>query len=422
MPIAHPLITTLKSLHGNARGVVLTEPLWGIPYNLYAPYVSIYMLALGLTDAQIGLLASISLALQIFWTLLSGALTDKLGRKRTTLIFDLLSWSVPCLIWAVAQDFTYFLVAAIFNSIWRVTHNSWQCLLVEDIDPRLLVDIYSWIYIAGLVAAFFSPLTGLLIARLSLVPTLRGLYLLSFVLMTAKFLIMNEMVTETRQGLIRMRETQGQSLWAIVGESWQVLQEVARTPATLFTGALLLIVSISSMISSTFWSILVTEKLQVPAQYLAIYPFARSMTMLAFFFLVMPRLRHVDVRRPMVFGFVGLVITQAILITAPARSYLLLLVATILEGCSIPASTTLLDKLIAISVDPRERARIIAILYVAVIALTAPFGWIAGQLSEINRSLPFVLTFILYGSGGALTYWATRLARVRIAAPDAADD
>ena len=415
MPIAHPLITTLKSLHGNARGVVLTEPLWGIPYNLYAPYVSIYMLALGLTDAQIGLLASISLALQIFWTLLSGALTDKLGRKRTTLIFDLLSWSVPCLIWAVAQDFTYFLVAAIFNSIW-------QCLLVEDIDPRLLVDIYSWIYIAGLVAAFFSPLTGLLIARLSLVPTLRGLYLLSFVLMTAKFLIMNEMVTETRQGLIRMRETQGQSLWAIVGESWQVLQEVARTPATLFTGALLLIVSISSMISSTFWSILVTEKLQVPAQYLAIYPIARSMTMLAFFFLVMPRLRHVDVRRPMVFGFVGLVITQAILITAPARSYLLLLVATILEGCSIPASTTLLDKLIAISVDPRERARIIAILYVAVIALTAPFGWIAGQLSEINRSLPFVLTFILYGSGGALTYWATRLARVRIAAPDAADD
>lgn len=422
MPIAHPLVTTLKSLHGNARGAVLTEPLWGIPYNLYAPYVSIYMLALGLTDAQIGLLASISLALQIFWTLLSGALTDKLGRKRTTLIFDLLSWSVPCLIWAVAQDFTYFLVAAIFNSIWRVTHNSWQCLLVEDTDPRLLVDIYSWIYIAGLVAAFFSPLTGLLIARLSLVPTLRGLYLLSFVLMTAKFLIMNEMVTETRQGLVRMHETQGQSLWAIVGESWQVLQEVARTPATLFTGALLLIVSISSMISSTFWSILVTEKLEVPAQYLAIYPFARSMTMLVFFFTVMPRLRHVDVRRPMVFGFAGLVIVQAILITAPARSYLLLLVATILEGCSIPASTTLLDKLIAISVDPRERARIIAILYVAVIALTAPFGWIAGQLSEINRSLPFVLTFILYGSGGALTYWATRLARVRIAASDAADD
>ncbi len=54
------------------RGAVFTEPLWGIPYNLYAPYVSVYMLALGLTDSQIGLIASIGLVCQIFWTLLSG--------------------------------------------------------------------------------------------------------------------------------------------------------------------------------------------------------------------------------------------------------------------------------------------------------------------------------------------------------------
>ena len=188
---AHSLVTSLKNLRGNARGCVYTEALWGIPNNLYAPYVSIYMLALGLSDVQIGLITSIGLVFQIVTTLLSGAITDKLGRKRTTLIFDLISWSVPCLIWAVAQNFTYFVVAAIVNSIWRVTANSWQCLLVEDTDPGLLVDIWSWIYIAGLIAAFVSPITGLLIDHYSLVPTMRGLYILSFVMMTAKFLIMN---------------------------------------------------------------------------------------------------------------------------------------------------------------------------------------------------------------------------------------
>src|SRR3954463_16010505 len=77
----HTLITTLKSLTGNPRGCVYTEPLWGIPFNLYAPYVSIYMLAFGLTDSHIGLILSISWGFQILMALLSGVITDKLGRR-----------------------------------------------------------------------------------------------------------------------------------------------------------------------------------------------------------------------------------------------------------------------------------------------------------------------------------------------------
>jgi MFS family permease len=87
--------------------------------------------------------------LQIISAFMSGAITDKMGRKSATLIFDILSWSIPCLIWAFAQTFYYFLIAAVVNSLWRITMNSWTCLLVEDTDPKLLVDIYTWIYIAG---------------------------------------------------------------------------------------------------------------------------------------------------------------------------------------------------------------------------------------------------------------------------------
>ena len=78
-------------------------------------------------------------------------------------------------------------MAAVINSLWRITHNSWLCLLVEDTEPSLLIDVWSLIYIAGLLAAFFSPLTSLFIAQFTLVPTMRGLYLLAFVMMTTKF-------------------------------------------------------------------------------------------------------------------------------------------------------------------------------------------------------------------------------------------
>ncbi len=407
----HPLFHTLKNLRGNVRACVYTEPLWGIPFNLYSPYTSIYMLALGLTDVQIGLLTSIGLVLQVFWTAMSGPITDKLGRKRTTLIFDIISWSIPCLIWAVAQNFTYFLAAAFINAVWRVTANSWQCLLVEDTDPKLLVDVFSWVYIAGLLAAFVSPLTGVLIARFSLVPTIRGLYLLSLVLMTAKFVTLNAFATETKMGQARMAGTRGKPLLDGVRGYPAVFKQVLRTPATLLMLGLMVVLGISRMVSSTFWSIMVTEKLQIPAEHLAIFPFAKSTVMLLFFFLVMPRLRHSATYKPMIVGFLGLVLSNVILISVPARSYVWLVIATVLEACSVPLASTLLDTLIVVNVNAEERARIMAILYMLVILATSPFGWIAGQMSGINRSLPFVLNIGLFAVGVVLTFLTGRWTR-----------
>ena len=404
----HSLIVTLKSLRGNVRGAVLTEPMWAIPYNLYAPFVSVYMLALGLTDSQIGLIASVGLACQIFWTMLSGAITDKFGRKRTTFVVDAIAWSIPCLIWAVAQDFNAFLLAAIVNATWRITHNSWQCLLVEGTEPAILVDVYSLIYISGLLAAFFSPLTSVLIAHFSLVPTMRGLYFFAFIMMTAKFITMNAMVEETEHGLDRMQATRSKNVFSIVGESRGVLQEILRSPATLVTGGLLIIVAIATLIQNTFWSVLVTEKLLVPPEYLPLYSVARSVTMLVFYFAVMPKLRTIDARKPMVFGFAGLILSWLILIVIPPQSYFLLLISVIIEGSSIPAVSTLLDKLVAITVDPKERARIMAILYVVVLTCTTPFGWIAGEASQINRSLPFVINIVLLCIGIVLAYTTSR--------------
>jgi MFS family permease len=413
--VSHPLIITLKNLRGNARGCVYTEPLWGIPYGLFIPYVSVYMLALGLDDRQIGLITSIGLACQVFWTLMSGAVTDKLGRKRATLITDLIAWSIACLIWAFAQNFAWFLAGAIINSVGRITHNSWHCLLVEDTDPELLIDIYSWIYIAALIAAFFSPLAGLLISRYSLAPTMRGLYLFAFVGMTAKFLISNALVTETRQGLIRMRETARQSLFVILGGYRGVLGQLLRAPKTLFAGALLLVLGIGATVSGAFWGILVTEKLRIPAQHLVLFTFSRSMVVLFFYFAVMPRLKRLDVRTPMVFGFAGMVLAHTILISVPAGNYVLLLLATLLEGASAPTITALLDTLVVRSVAPQERARTMSILWVLIILFTSPFGWIAGQLSALNRSWPFVLNIFLYIIGGLLVYRASRSSSERVA-------
>src|SRR5687767_9023694 len=121
----HPLFQTLRELKGNPRITVLTEVMFGIPYNLFSLFASVYMLALGITDKQIGSLASLGLVVQIFSALLSGAIVDKFGRRLTLLIADILCWSVPCLIWAAAQDLRYFIAAAALNGLWRISHTAW---------------------------------------------------------------------------------------------------------------------------------------------------------------------------------------------------------------------------------------------------------------------------------------------------------
>jgi MFS family permease len=402
------LILTLKSLRGNPRGCVYTEPIWGIPYNLYAPYVSVYMLALGLSDKQIGLIVSISWGFQIVLALLSGVITDKLGRRRTTLISDILSWSIPALISALAQNYWYFLAAGVINSVWRISSNSWSCLLVEDADQSQLVDIYTWIYIANIMVGFIAPLAGALIGAFSLVPTMRGLYIFAAVMFALKAIVTYRMTQETGQGKIRMQETRQQSPLAVLSEYKGVFRTVLHTPQTLYTAGIWLVLSISSMISGSFWSIIVTEKLHIPARNLAYFPFVKSAILLLFFFLVTPRISKMHFKLPMVVGFLGYVLSQLLLVSAPDQGYFILVISVLLEACSFAAVNPLVDRMIVLTIDPKERARIQSILYVGIILLSSPFGWIAGTLSGLNKGLPFVLNIVLFAAGAVLATLAGR--------------
>jgi Na+/melibiose symporter-like transporter len=374
------------------------------------------MVAIGLTDKEIGLIVSISWGFQVLLALLSGVVTDKLGRRLTTLIFDILSWSVPSLISAVAQNFWYFLAAGIINSVWRITHNSWSCLLVEDAEESQLVDIYTWIYIANQIVGLVAPLAGILISIFSLVPTVRGLYIFAAIMFTVKAVVTYQMTQETKQGMIRLHETRHQSVFSVLSEYGNVFQDLLHSSQTLYTAGIMLVITISTMISGSFWGIIVTEKLHIPAQNLAIFPFVKTTIMLVFFFLVNPVLNKLHFKLPMTIGFLGFIVSQVLLISAPDKGYFILLVSVLLEAVSFATVNPLVDRMIVLTIDPKERARIQSILYVGVILLTSPFGWIAGTLSTMNKNLPFVINIILFTAGAALAYLTGKASQKKLRA------
>ncbi|PNR92407.1 MFS transporter [Petrotoga sp. 9PWA.NaAc.5.4] len=407
----HPMINTLLNLKGNTKACVYTEPLWGIPFNLYTPYASVYMFALGLGDSQIGLVASIGLAFQILFALLSGAITDKLGRRKTTFIFDIIAWSVPCLIWFFAKNFTYFVVAAIINSVQRVTANSWTCLLVEDAEQEKLVYIYSWVHMAGLIAAFFAPIAGFFVAKFDVIPAVRILYLIAFVMMTSKFVILYIFSEETQQGKRRLEETKNEHIFSLLKQYGGVLKIILESPQTLLSFGILLVMSIVNMVNTTFWPLYITEKIGVSVQMVSLFYFLRSATILVIYFIIIPKINLSFFKYPLLIGFSLFIVSQTLLISAPAHSYIILVVSTLLEAFSLSLINPLTDSLTIINVDPNERARIMAILHVIMIALTSPFGWIAGILSEKWRPLPFILNIFLFVIGIIFTYFLSLITK-----------
>ena len=208
----HPLLQLLKNNKGNPRTLILMEPLWGIPFNLITPFATLYMYSQGVTDVQIGLILSIAMVVQVIFSFFGGILTDKLGRKFTTMMGDFFGWSVACLIWSISNNFWLFLIAMLFNCFEQINQTAWYCLLIEDAEPKDLLGIYTWVNIGGLIAIFFAPISGLLINSFTVIPVIRVLYLVFAVNMLIKVVVTFRYCKETRQGKIRMAETKDTSL------------------------------------------------------------------------------------------------------------------------------------------------------------------------------------------------------------------
>ncbi len=141
--------------------------------------------------------------------------------------------------------------------------NAWPLLLGEDADPHQLIDIYSWIYIFSVSVSLFTPITGLLISKLSLVPTIRLVLIFGAVVMTIKCILLFFLTEETSQGKIRKAQTQNQSIASLLSGYQLLFKQMFHRKETIFTLVVVVISTIGNMISGNFWSILVTKNLGV---------------------------------------------------------------------------------------------------------------------------------------------------------------
>lgn len=399
----NPLWRTLVELRGNPRACVWTEPLWGLSMALVLPYASVFMLALGLHDQQIGFLATVAMLSQVVFGLAGGIITDRLGRRATTAWFDVIAWVIPCLLWAFAENFWFFLAASLVNGALQVTQNSWDCLMVEDAERGQITRIYSLVKVAADCSALFAPLAAVLVAQLGLEPAVRILYLNAAVVMTAKIVWLYLWSRETRQGRIRMAATRGHSVWRLLAGYRGALGLLLRSRGSLLALAVAALTAAVTLVNGTFWQVVASQHLHVPDALLPFFPMVRSVLSVVFFFTLIPLLTTaVDLRRATLWGFGVHLAGQVVLVAIPASdgaatvsTYAFLGLCLLLDSFGAGMLFMLSESLVALHVDPAERSRVMALQRTCIMLAAAPFGWISGWLSGIDRTYPFMLTSVL---------------------------
>jgi len=394
--INHPLITLLKNNKGNPRTLILMEPLWGIPFNLIAPFATLFMYLQGITDTQIGIILSISMALQVIFSFFGGIITDKLGRKKSTMIGDFFGWSLACFIWAFSNNFWLFLLAVIFNSLEQINQTAWFCLLIEDGDEKDMLGMYTWINIGGLVAVIFAPLAGVFIGAFSLIPVIRVLYLTFAATMFIKVILTHKFCDETRVGKVRIVECKSTSIKNMIVEYKVLIRDILKNHNIMKMVSFNVIFRITTLVSSTFFGLYATRNLGISQTYLAFFPILNAAIMLIFMVGLQNRLEDVSFRIPIWIGLILLIVGHVILITLPVGNLFFISAYVIFLAIANALIEPRRGALMQLYLDKAERARMNALIVTFTIFFTAPFGFLTGLLSTLNPRLPFILSITLF--------------------------
>ncbi|CAM4284522.1 MFS transporter [Paenibacillus tarimensis] len=385
-------------LQGNSRGCLAFEPLFLIPYSMFTVYATIYMYELGLSEVAIGWITTISLIVQVFSSFLSGYLTDRMGRKKALLYFDILSWSFGTLLWAISQNFWFFLAAALVNGFQRVPHTAFYCLLVEDTNPKDRTYVFTILQFISVVGGLFAPLGGLIVLHYSLVPGMRIMYVLACILMTLQFIGRHLTTHETEMGLRKISETSQIGWKENLADYGSAIRGVLANPALMLIFGVYILFNFQMTLKGTYLSLYLADHLHLDSGLISLVPAVSSVFMLLTMWLIMPRIPERFASRAMFWGFAVSLVSNVLLAAAPADGLVWIGLSTVLAAVGTMICSPILEAEVANAIDDEQRAKVFSILSVLILLIISPTGIIGGWSYRLDPRAPMVLVAVAFAA------------------------
>lgn len=187
-------------LKGNARVCIAFHPLWGLPYTFYTYYISLYLKEIGVSDSRLGVLMVVGTVASFLFSFVSAPLVDRMGRKKATLVFDLLSSALPPLVYLFSGRFIFALLAVILFNTNKIMSIAYYLVMIEDAEDESRIVAFNLFNIITVVAGLLIPVAGIFVNKYGVVAAERVFLLVSFLMMTAMILFRNALLKETAVG------------------------------------------------------------------------------------------------------------------------------------------------------------------------------------------------------------------------------
>ena len=407
MTTPRPGLLSLEGLPRNARNSILLEPLWAVFGVVVMYYAPLYMAGVGLTSTEIGVIGSVALLASFGFQLIAAPITNRFGRKRTTLIGDLISWTVPMFVWAFANSFTAFLIAALLAAVGAIVSVSWSLLVIEDVVETARARVFGILGVIVAVCGMLTPIIGAIIAQWGVVPTLRVYYVLGGIGMTVMFLWRNAITNETQNGTAAMLEHKDLHPISSLKRNVTGLIALRRTPGLPWVVAFYVATLFLEQMS-LFQVLFLQQTLGFSASTLSFVPFVVAIVSIVIYGFGQRLLGDSNPEMALVYARVAGLVGSVMLTLIPLESLpVLLLTVAVLAGASFLTqtlrSTVLFNRL------PQAGA---ADAYSGVQALTMMAGVPAAAIAGVLFALePRALFWLIAGLNVGLLLLAWRLVR-----------
>jgi MFS family permease len=392
----------LRDLPRNARITLLIEPGSSVLACILTFYGTLYMQGNGLDARQIGLIATIGAVAGLACQSVAAPITNRLGRRRTLLLFSIICWSVSLLLWAVASSFLLFVVAAVIFSSARITSVAWYCVATEDVRDEQKPRVFGALFVIGSLGGIATVFAGPVLDRFGLVPTMRVLYVAAFVIMTAMFVVRHWLLTETSAGAEINGLHAGTTLTQGFRRNVEAVVLTARNPEFRRLVAVYVLVNFASAMG--FVAILfVNNVLKLTMTEISMLPPVTAIISLILFRSMLPRLQAANERRTL---WVSLLITAAgtfLMVLIPARNIGLALLASALGAGGSYMYNVCVNAAMNNRMGLLHKADVFSAVQMLTTVATIPAGYVAGNTFAMSPRLSLVLVGLILLIAAGLT-------------------
>jgi len=387
----------LKLWGRNAKVLVITELLFGIPMSWVFFYQIIFMRSLGVSEVFIGFTVMLSLVFHAFLPVLGGYLADKFGRKRSFMMFDSVGWVGSMVAWFLAREPWHMILAVVFQGLSTTTYGVWETLLVEDTETPYRVSIYSFIQLIYIFGGTLTPIAGALVSLYGVEQGCRYMFLIGIIAIVVMLGIRQIYLVESRIGEALSSSGRG----GTTGSKgyMEVFKTIAGHRKLLILFVLSITGSLQYYLVSTYKPLYLSglEGLALDESIVSVIPMASSIPSLIVLFFIVPKLKQAHIGRALLLSYVCSILGIITLITAPRGSLILAVLSAILDSARPIAVFSILRVFFVNTIDevnPFARAKIMSLITMFSALVSWPGPLVGGYLYAASPALPFVLAAV----------------------------